>query len=371
MQFFQRLPIHILTQKMTKTNPLSRGPITVDKLERIELSLKQLNLGIIGLGNQGKLHLQNCLLRKELNVAAVADTSKHALEYATNRGVKRTYANYEDLLRDKNVDAVIINLPNYLHLESATKAAEAGKDILLEKPLAGRLEEGEKIVSSVEKNGVKLMLGYTLRFDPLFLNLRERIVNGYFGEVEIAQASNISTGPFTEQADRLGPVPVPNWWFDKELVGGGALLDLGIHMVDLLAWYFGEVESVSSYLGYTLNMSVEDTATCVMKFKNGPLALVNAGWFSRDRLMSIGLNGTSRNFSEVLNKKSRLRFIWNDFKSILGRGTASTTAEELKYFVDCISRDVEPSPSAKEGLLDLRIISMAYKHASILTKEKI
>jgi len=329
------------------------------------------NFGIIGLGNQGKLHLQNCLLRKELNVAAVADTSKHALEYATNRGVKRTYANYEDLLRDKNVDAVIINLPNYLHLESATKAAEAGKDILLEKPLASRLEDGEKIVSSVEKNDVKLMLGYSLRFESLFRELREKIVNGYFGEVEIAEATNISNGPFAGRADRIGPVPVPNWWFDKELVGGGALLDLGIHMVDLLAWYFGEVESVSSYLGYTFNMSAEDAATCIIKFKNGPLAVVNAGWFSIDHLISIGLNGTSRNFSAVFPpKKSRLRFIWNDFKSIVGRGASSSTAEELKYFVDCISRDVEPSPSAKEGLLDLRIISMAYEHASVLTQAK-
>ena len=326
-----------------------------------------MNLGIIGLGNQGKLHLQNCLLLKELNVAAVADTSKHALEYANNQGVKRTYTNYEDLLRDKNVDAVIINLPNYLHLESATKAAEAGKDMLLEKPLAGRLEDGEKIVSSVEKNGVKLMLGYSMRFNPLLKELRDKILDGYFGEVEIAEATNVSNGPFTSRADRVGPTPVPSWWFDKELVGGGALLDLGIHMVDLLAWYFGEVERVSSYLGYTFNMSVEDAATCIIKFKKGPLAVVNAGWFSKDYLNFISLSGTSRSFSAVVSKKSRLRFVWNDFKSIVGRGAGSSTAEELKYFVGCISRDVEPSPSAKEGLLDLRIISMAYEHASVLT----
>jgi predicted dehydrogenase len=163
---------------------------------------------------------------------------------------------------------------------------------------------------------------------------------------------------------------VPNWWFDKELVGGGALLDLGIHMVDLLAWYFGEVESVSSYLGYAFNMSAEDTATCIIKFKKGPLAVVNAGWFSRDHFVSISLNGTSRNFSAAVFKKSILRIVWNDFKSIAGRGAGGSTAEELKYFVDCISRDVDPSPSAKDGLSDLRIISMAYEHASVLTQAR-
>ena len=295
-----------------------------------------MNLGIIGLGSQGKQHLRNSLFLKEFKVVGVADTSKHALEFAIESGVKSTYLNYEDLLRDSNIDAVIINLPNYLHMESTIKAAEAGKDILLEKPLAGRLDEGKKIVSSVKQNGVKLMLGYSLRFDSLFRSLRERIHDGYFGEVEIAVATNISNGPFTARADRVGPVPVPNWWFDKELVQGGALLDLGIHMVDLLTWYFGEVESVSCYLGYTLNMSVEDAATCIIKFKKGPLAVVNAGWFSKDHVHSISLNGTSRIFSTVVSKTSLFRFVWNDFKSIIGRSAASPIAEELKYFADCI-----------------------------------
>jgi myo-inositol 2-dehydrogenase / D-chiro-inositol 1-dehydrogenase len=339
--------------------------ISIDKNKEGLRYLKKLNLGIIGLGNQGKLHLQNCLASKDLNIVAVADTSKNALQYATNRGVKSAYGNFDDLLRDKNVDAVIINLPNFLHLECATKAAEAGKDILLEKPIAGSVGDAEKIVSSIEKNGVKLMLGYSMRFNPLFKDLRDKILDGYFGEVEIAQATNVSNGPFTSRADRVGPVPVPSWWFDKELVGGGALLDLGIHMVDLLTWYFGEVESVSSYLGYAYNLSVEDAATCIIKFKKGPLAIVNAGWFSKEYLSSITLNGTSRNFSEVVSKKSRSRFIWDDFKSILGQGTSSSTAEELKYFVDCIVHCVEPSPSAKEGLLDLRVISEAYKHSSV------
>jgi predicted dehydrogenase len=335
------------------------------------MNVRPLNVGIIGLGNQGKLHLKNCLASGKLNVIAVSDTSKNALKYATNRGVKKVYANYEDLIMDKEVDAVIITLPNYLHLNSAVKAAEAGKDILLEKPLACRLEEGQKIVSAVERSGVKLMVGYSMRFDPPFKELREKIISGYFGEVELAQASNISAGPFTEQADKLGPIPVSDWWFDKELAGGGALLDLGIHMVDLLAWYFGEVESVSSYLGYLLNMRVEDTASCVIKFKKGPLATVNAGWFSQDYLVSICLNGTSRNFLEVFSKRSRLGYILNDFKSIFGKETPSPSARELEYFIDCVNNDIEPSPSAKEGLLDLQIISIAYKNASVLAKEKL
>lgn len=329
--------------------------------------MRLLNFGIIGLGNQGKLHLQNCLHLKEVNVLAVSDTSKHALEYATRIGVKKTYSNYEDLLKDQQIDAVIINLPNFLHLESATKAAEAGKDILLEKPLARNLKDGEEILSSVAKNGVKLMLGYSLRFNPLLKGLREKIIDGYFGEVQIAEATTIGNGPFTPRRDRTGPTPVPNWWFDKESVGGGALLDLGVHMIDLFAWYFGEVESASSYLGYTLNMDIEDLATCIVRFKSGPIAVINAGWFSKGRVESISINGTSKTFLIDLASKNKLSFVWNDFKRIVGMRTASSYVAELKYFVDCIQRNIKPSPSAEEGLFDLQIISMAYKNASLLT----
>jgi predicted dehydrogenase len=333
--------------------------------------MKPINFGIIGLGNQGKRHLQNCLCLKGLNVVAVADTSKSALAYAAKLGVKKTYVNYEDLLRDNHIDAVIITLPNFLHLESATKAAEAGKDVLLEKPLASSLRDGEIIVSNVNRAGVKLMVGYGMRFNPLLIDLREKIVDGFFGEVRIAEASIIGNGPFTPRSDKIGPAPVPNWWFDKESVGGGALMDLGVHMIDLFAWYFGEVASASSYLGYALNMNVEDSATCAIQFRNGSMGIINAGWFSRDRHESISLNGTSRCFSTILSRKSRLRFIWNDFKTIagarLGKAPQDSSCAALEHFVNCLQHDVKPSPSAEDGLIDLQIVSMAYNNATILT----
>ena len=115
--------------------------------------MRTLNLGIIGLGNQGKLLLQSCPHIKGINIIAVADTSERSLKFAKNFGIKEVFKNYEGLLNHKRIDAVIIGLPNFLHYECAVKAAEAKKDILLEKPLARTVEEGKEIVSSVEKNG--------------------------------------------------------------------------------------------------------------------------------------------------------------------------------------------------------------------------
>ena len=120
--------------------------------------MKEVNLGIIGLGYKGKTHLQNALQLEGTRVIGVADTSEQALSYAKKIGVRNVYKNYEDLVKNNQLDAVVISLPNFLHLESAIKAAEAGKDILMEKPLARNVKEGEKILSSVENNGVRLMI---------------------------------------------------------------------------------------------------------------------------------------------------------------------------------------------------------------------
>ncbi len=325
--------------------------------------MNKLNIGIIGLGSQGKIHLQNCLVSKQLNVLGVADTSKHSLAYAKRIGVRNAYSNYEDLLKNKELDAVIISLPNFLHLESTVKAAEAGKHIFLEKPISRNLKEGEAIISSANKNGVKLMIGYPMRFDPVLRRVREKIVDGFFGEIEIAEATNVSAGPFTPHSEKGGPSPVPDWWFNKELVGGGVLLDLGVHLIDLFTWYFGDVENVSSHLGYTFNMELEDLAVCAMRFKKGPIGLIKAGWFSKKACGTISLNGTSANFSIVTSPKSRRSIIKNDLKRTLGIGVQTNFFAELRHFVDCLQNDVRPSPSGEEALLDIKIISMAYENS--------
>ncbi|MCD6242822.1 Gfo/Idh/MocA family oxidoreductase [Candidatus Bathyarchaeota archaeon] len=323
--------------------------------------MKKVNLGIVGLGFQGKIHLRNCLRIGNAKVLGVADISDKALNYARKFGVKNVYRNYEDLLKDKDLDAVILSLPNFLHMESVVRAAEEGKDIFLEKPLARNLEEGEKIVSAVEKAGVRLMMGFDLRFHPVLRELRNKIDEGYFGEVQVAEATNVSGGPFSLRSDRLGPVPVSSWWFEEELVGGGALLDLGSHMIDLLTWYFGEVDHVECFLKYMFNLDVEDAATCLLKFRKGPLATVKVGWFSKDFIQSIQLCGTARNLYVPISGSKALGKIWKDLKRKVGLYNSDPYYLEIKYFVNCLQRDENPVPSEKEGLKSLRLILSAYE----------
>jgi predicted dehydrogenase len=305
---------------------------------------------------------------KEAELIAVADISKRNLHFAKRMGIKNTYTNYEDLLKDERIQAVVICLPNFLHLESVVKAAEARKDIFLEKPLARNVEEGEEILSNVRRTGVKVMIGYDFRFNPVLRRLHEKIVGGFFGEVQIVHTANMSQGPFSAKSTDVGPKAVPQWWFDKELVGGGALNDLGSHLVDLLMWYFGEVVDARSYLKHMFNMEFEDSATCMLRFKNGPLATMNVGWFSKDLVQSIQVCGTANNVSVCMAPQSRLHLICGDIKKRLHQFTDDPYYAELRYFAECLRRDVNPTPSAEDGLSGLQVISAAYRNAHELTE---
>ena len=261
--------------------------------------LNGINLGIIGLGYVGKVHLINALKNENIKQIFVSDKSKKSLILAKKLGVNKLYENYSDLLEKNEIDAVIIALPNHLHKVCAITAAEHGKHILLEKPIARSVEEGNEITRAVKTNDIKLMMGYHYRFTDTFMNLKNMISNMEIGEVILGNAVNVSSGPFFHRADKGVPNPVPEWWFSKDISGGGAVLDLGCHMLNLLNWFFGEVEDVRSIIGYKYNLDVEDHALCTLKYKKGPIINLTLGWFSQHGLTKIDLNGTLENYSAV------------------------------------------------------------------------
>ena len=184
--------------------------------ERV-VKMKNVKLGIIGLGYIGQLHLRHSLKLPNAEVVAVADTSSKALDKAKTLGVKKTFTDYADLLKDPQVDAVLISLPTHLHLKCTQQAAEAKKDIFLEKPIAVTVDQAKEVISVAQRNSVKLMLGYPLRFNKNFIKAKEDLENGLIGDVENAHATYISSGPFFHRAEEHSPVPVPDWWFNTEL----------------------------------------------------------------------------------------------------------------------------------------------------------
>jgi predicted dehydrogenase len=324
--------------------------------------MKKIGLGIIGLGYIGKLHLKHSLKIPNVTVAGVADFSKKAQREAKDAGVKKLFSRYEDLLKEPEVDAVIISLPTHLHLQCTQQAAEAGKSIFLEKPIARNVEEAKQILSVSKQNSVKLMMGYQLRFNETFRDLKTKIDNGLLGDVIVAYASFISSGPFFHRAETHTPLPVPTWWFDKQLTGGGALIDVGSHIINLLRWYFGEITSIKSHLTYRFNLDFEDGATCFAKFDSGTTAVISAGWFSQGFNLGVDCFGTVNN--EFVKHRPGNRLVAATQMLTTGMSTFHRPHfDELNYFVNCLINDKDPSPTGEDGLKDLEAITQAYKNS--------
>jgi predicted dehydrogenase len=328
--------------------------------------MKEIRLGIIGLGYIGNIHLRHSLRLKNARVAAVADISANALRKAKEIGVKKTYINYRDLVKDPEIDAVIISLPTHMHLESAIETVEHHKDVFLEKPIARNVAEAEEIIKAARQNSARLMMGYPMRFNTSFRELKKEVTEGSLGEIEIANAKYLSSGPFFHRAEGYAPVPVPEWWFNKDLTGGGALIDLGSHMINLLRWYFGEISDIQSCLGYRFRLDFEDSAICLARFKTGTTATITVGWFSQAYSSKIELNGSLRQVTVQ-------HAIHNPIvvaTQMLTTGVSKFFQPhflELQHFVNCLLNEREPSPTGNDGLKDLEAISLAYKNQIQLT----
>jgi len=209
---------------------------------------------------------------------------------------------------------------------------------------------------------VKLMMGYPHRFNPPFCQLKERIKTGTVGDVEIAYATFVSSGPFFHRAVDYAPTPVPEWWFNKQLTGGGVLIDLGSHLINLLRWYFGEITAIKSYVGHRFNLDLEDHAVCIAQFESRTTGIISVGWFSQEYKLRVDLLGSVSHPSAQHCPENRMAAAVR----MLTTGTSQfhwPHLVELQYFVECMIHDSIPLPSAEDGLRDMKAISRAYAHS--------
>ena len=203
------------------------------------------------------------------------------------------------------------------------------------------------------------MMGYYMRFNKEFVVLKEKMQKGFIGDVENAHATFVSTGPFFHRAEGHAPIPVPDWWFNKELTGGGVLIDLGSHMINLV--YFGEITDIKGYFGHRFNMDFEDSALCLAKFSSGTTALINIGWFSQDYYLKLDFLGSVKTISV---KHTPPNLLVSAFQMLTtGRSKFyQAQFDELQHFADCVINDRFPSSSGEDGLRDLEAINLAYSN---------
>jgi len=220
------------------------------------------------------------LLRKSVVTSLYSSDIKRAKSLADKFGIEKHFNNYDEFLKS-DIGAVYISSANVNHYQQVIKAAKAGKHILCEKPLAMNLSEAEEMVKTCEQNNVQLSINYVYRFHPLIIKSKEIIANQMLGKiVSINLSFNIDAPPGS------------NFRFTKSQSGGGALRDLGTHMIDLLRYFGGEIVSINGVVDNVIYKSeVEDFSCAIVKFENGGYGFFNVSFNNKKAFNRIEILG--------------------------------------------------------------------------------
>ncbi|MBR2916367.1 MAG: Gfo/Idh/MocA family oxidoreductase [Clostridia bacterium] len=228
--------------------------------------------GVIGCGGiADRRTLPGMMLAKNAELVAVMDTNMAAAQACKEKyNAKYAFDNIEELLAIDEIEAVYIASPVFCHKEQAFAAAKAKKHILIEKPVGMSVKEAEKIAKACEKEGVKLGVGFMMRFHAYHQEMKKIVSEGKIGEIVSARAQLTCWYPKMDNC----------WRQDIKLSGGGALMDMGIHCVDLIRYITGlEVKEVKGLMGnQVFDYSVEDAGGLVMRLENGAIAYVDANF---------------------------------------------------------------------------------------------
>jgi predicted dehydrogenase len=209
---------------------------------------------------------EGILKEENSQLVAVVDANAKLAEELGKHYQVPSFTEIEPVLADKDVDAVYIATPVYLHKKHVIAAARAGKHILCEKPLSLNIKEAQEIASEVEKAGVKFQLGFMMRFHTAHQKIMQMLSQGKLGQPVFGRAQLTCWYPPIEGAWRQNP----------ELGGGGSVVDLASHCIDLLEMFFGPVVKVSAFIdSLTHDYPVEDSNVILLKFASGAHATVD------------------------------------------------------------------------------------------------
>jgi scyllo-inositol 2-dehydrogenase (NAD+) len=229
----------------------------------------RLKVGVVGVGRLGRVYVRDLAGRiPETTVVAVADTNRAlADQIAAEFDVPKAYGSAQDLIADRDVDAVVIVTPTHTHKEIVVAAAQSKKPTFCEKPPAISLAECAAMEEAVNKSGAFFQMGFMRRFDPGYAAAKEKISQGAIGRPVVFKST--SRDPFRPSLEYANPVS-----------SGGILVDMGIHDFDLARWFMGEVETVSAVgavLAYPemASISDNDNAIATLVFADGRLGVID------------------------------------------------------------------------------------------------
>jgi len=347
-----------------------------------------INVGIIGCGGIafGK-HMPSLKKLPDVRLVAFCDIDREKAERAAKEfgeSSSKTYTDYQELLKDNSIDVVHVCTPNNIHAEITIAALESGKHVMCEKPMAKTYAEAKAMVEAAKRTGKKLTIGYQNRFRQDSQYLHKLCREGILGDIYFAKGLAI----------RRRAVPTWGVFLDEEKQGGGPLIDIGTHALDLTLWMMGNYEpkivlgTTYHKLGKKANaanawgpwdpekFTVEDSAFGFIVMKNGATIILESSWalntLEVDEAkcllsgteggadMKDGLRINGERFGELYTTRVDLDGGGVDFYE----GKAESAADlEARLWIESIIHDTEPVVKPEEALVVTRILEAIYQSA--------
>lgn len=326
--------------------------------------MEKVQFGVIGAGFMGDLHAGIGYHLPHAEFICAADPDQKRVSTLAQKYEGKAYANYTEMLDKEDLDAVVICTPETLHVDPVLKAAERGVHIMLEKPLARTMEEADTIIETCEKEQVKLMIGYILRFEPTHVKLKEALEAGTFGPFLSAYARRNT--PIQEARRLGGRTTVTNY--------------IAVHDIDLILWY--HPQKVVKVFGKALQGKVQrelgtwDYSWGLFEFEDGALGIVETGWGYPEKWLDWNRPPTWGGFGDACMNVvceegvANINFLPMDMYAIdaenwklaetrhwpqmYGR-TAGALKLELEHFFECVLYDQEPMISGQDGRRSLEV----------------
>ena len=330
-------------------------------------------VGIIGSQFISTIHAESLARCQSAEMLAVASPSNgNAKSFAAKHDIPHHFTDYRELLAMSEIDLVVIGIPNHLHCEAVVAAAEAGKHIVIEKPLCLNMEEADLMVEAAKKADVKLMYAEELCFAPKYVRLKQLLDSGALGKPTLIKQSEKHDGPHA-----------PHFW-DVEQSGGGVVMDMGCHAIEFFRWMLGRppVKSVFAQMStqvHTDKTVGEDNALLILEFEDGTIGLAEESWTKLggmdDRAEVHGSKGVA--YADLLHGNSIETYSQGGYdyaveKAGTTKGWSFTIYEEaynygfhqeMAHFVDCVQNDKQPIVTGEDAREVMKIIFAAYESA--------
>jgi predicted dehydrogenase len=311
---------------------------------------------VVGCGNAARqIHLP-ALGAAGVEITAFASRSRESAEALRDEwGGGIVSERWEDAIERDDVDAVVIAVPNSLHHDIAVAAARSGKHVLVDKPLACTTEDADEMIAMARANHVVLVPFHNTRFVAPFVAAQCFVADGRLGDVTCFRVAFGHEGP-------QAWAPRADWFFDSKRAGGGCLIDLGVHAIDLLRSVTGDNVATVSALINGCRGDVEADAQLLARLRGGAIGTIHASWSSRSgpdhQLTVIGSEGTLH-----LDNRTPLTFI--DTHGSRDRvSLPETTSSPLAELLAAIAGERSPSVTAADGRAAVAVVQAAYRSAA-------